>query len=278
MGERDFSDITNEEGFVGITLEQWLTHHQPSLQCKLHCALRLMEVLAQLHQRGWLLNAVCPSSILIDPDTLVVRLADLTGASPLGTPGSAVELADDLQRLHFQSPESTGRTNLIADHRSDFYSLGVLLYWLFTGVEPFQSNDANNLVYQHLATIPVVPVARNADIPPVVSAIIMKLLAKSPAQRYQNHAGLRADLQRCFDLLERGAELVGFDIGTQDGIGTFMLTSSLIGRDAELALLQQRFASVCAGRFECILIGGYSGIGKSRLMQELHGSIRRGRG
>src|SRR5690606_1849906 len=216
MGERDFSDITNEEGFVGITLEQWLTHHQPSLQCKLHCALRLLEVLAQLHQRGWLLNAVCPSSILIDPDTLAVRLADLAGASPLGTPGSAVELADDLQRLHFQSPESTGRTNLITDHRSDFYSLGVLLYWLFTGVEPFQSNDANNLVYQHLATIPVVPVARNADIPPVVSAIIMKLLAKSPAQRYQNHAGLRAALQRCLDLLERGAELDVFVIGTQE--------------------------------------------------------------
>ncbi|MEZ5509850.1 MAG: response regulator [Gammaproteobacteria bacterium] len=266
------------EAFDGISLAQWLDHHQPGIQHKLQCALQLVRLLSDLHVQGWLINALCPESILINPGAQQVCLADCSAASPLGIGRSEEEQTENLRELHFQSPEASGRTNQAPDHRSDFYSLGILLYRLFTGVEPFQSSDANNLIYQHLATIPVVPAAVAGDIPPVISGIIMKLLAKSPAERYQNHAGLQADLQHCLQLLERGDELVAFEIGTQDGIGTFMLTSSLIGRDSELALLQQRFANVCAGQFECVLIAGYSGIGKSRLMQELHGSIRRSRG
>jgi serine/threonine protein kinase len=182
------------------------------------------------------------------------------------------------QSLAYLSPEQTGRINRTADYRADFYSLGVLFYELLTGVLPFDTSDTLELIHSHLARAPRSPKEMKETTHEPLSQIIMKLLAKSPDQRYQSALGLKHDLEYCAREWATHRQLASFPLGQHDVSGRFLLPQKLYGRQQELEQLLAAFEGVCAGAAAFVLISGYSGIGKTKLVQELSKSIVRQRG
>jgi predicted ATPase/signal transduction histidine kinase/CheY-like chemotaxis protein len=179
------------------------------------------------------------------------------------------------------SPEQTGRMNRGLDYRTDFYSLGVTFYELLTGQLPFTTTDVLELVHCHIAKQPIPPHEVNAQIPKVVSGIIMKLMAKNAEQRYQSAWGVKADLEECLRQLETTGQIVTFQFGNQDIADKFQISQKLYGREAEVETLLTAFERIAAGKAkgaELLLVAGYSGIGKSALVQEIYKPITEKRG
>jgi serine/threonine protein kinase len=171
--------------------------------------------------------------------------------------------------------------NRTLDYRTDFYSLGVTFYELLTGQLPFTTTDILELVHCHIAKQPIPPHQVNADIPRVVSDIIMKLMAKNAEQRYQSAWGLKADLEECLRQLETTGEIATFQLGNQDISDKFQIPQKLYGREAEVETLLTAFERIAAGEAkgaELLLVAGYSGIGKSALVQEIYKPITEKRG
>jgi predicted ATPase/signal transduction histidine kinase len=243
----------------------------------LSLALSLTSTLAELHRRGIIHKDLKPSNIIVTPSgdtrlvdfgTATVQLVEHVDAAP----ATLIE-----GTLAYMSPEQTGRMNRSVDYRTDFYSLGVTLYELLTGSRPFHGRDALEWFHAHMAQAPQPPLERVPGLPPVLSAIVLKLLAKVAEERYQSADGLKADLERCRDNLLRGVH-EDFPLGVHDYPTHFQLPQRLYGRGAEATALRQGFERVAqGGRPELILVHGYSGIGKSALVHELHKPVVRQR-
>src|SRR6202041_1364391 len=167
--------------------------------------------------------------------------------------------------------EQTGRINCPIDSRSDLYSLGVTLYQMLTGSLPFTGSDPMEWVHCHIARKPVAPSERFENIPTPVSGIIMKLLAKAAEERYQTAAGAESDLRRCLAEWESHGLIKEFSPGEHDKPDRLMIPEKLYGRDREVDTLLSAFDRIVAGgRPELVLVSGYSGIGKSAVVNELH--------
>ncbi|GAA3975099.1 AAA family ATPase [Allohahella marinimesophila] len=167
------------------------------------------------------------------------------------------------------SPEQTGRTGLEIDHRSDLYSLGVTLFELFTGRLPFVSDDLMTLMHSHIARQPESLTAVREDVPAPVAAIVARLLAKLPDERYQSSFGIQADLAECQRQWQQNSQIEEFPLGTKDVAQRFRVSRKLYGRSAEEAALMDCFERVSGGHCEMLVVGGYSGIGKTVLVQQL---------
>ncbi|MBN2576283.1 MAG: AAA family ATPase [Deltaproteobacteria bacterium] len=178
--------------------------------------------------------------------------------------------------LAYMSPEQTGRMNRSVDRRADLYSLGVALYELGTGVLPFASDDPLELLHSHIARSPLPLHMIRSDWPRVVSEIVMRLLAKNAEDRYQDISGLKADLVRCRDLLDRTGTIPAFTLGERDFSDELRIPQKLYGRERELATLLATFERTCQGSAELLLVSGYSGVGKSVLVGELHKQLATG--
>ncbi|HSP79718.1 MAG TPA: AAA family ATPase, partial [Myxococcaceae bacterium] len=188
-------------------------------------------------------------------------------------PGPRALLAQE-GSLPYLSPEQTGRMNRGIDQRSDLYALGVTLYQMLTGRLPFTGGDALAWVHSHLALAPVPPRQLEPELPPVVEELVLKLLAKSADERYQSAASLEADLARCLAQLEERGEVAPFALGQSERGGRFRLPQRLYGRESERAALEEAFTRmVASGEAALALVGGYSGTGKSSLVQELYRPI-----
>jgi PAS domain S-box-containing protein len=177
------------------------------------------------------------------------------------------------------APEQTGRMNRSIDSRSDLYSLGVTLYQLFTGTLPFTASDPMEWVHCHVARQPENPRGRCPGLPASISAVIMKLLAKTAEDRYQTASGVASDLQRCLSEWERGSaqtspmsyQIEEFPLGEHDIPDRILIPEKLYGRANEIdALLASFDRVVVSGKPELVLVSGYSGIGKSSVVNELH--------
>ena len=183
------------------------------------------------------------------------------------------------------APEQTGRMNRSVDARSDLYALGVTLYQMATGVLPFEAADAMELVHCHIARRPVPPAERAPGVPAAVSAVVMKLLAKTPEDRYQTAAGVNDDLRRCLTLHRRGVSIEHFSLAVHDVPDVLRIPETLYGRERSIQELVAAFERVASeGSTELVLVSGYSGIGKSSIVNELQqdaesveGHLRRGK-
>src|ERR1700757_1150947 len=238
----------------------------------LRLALGLAEAVARLHHRGPIHKDLKPVHILVDPTGGWVRLTGFGIASRLPRERPAADPPEVIAgTLAYMAPEQNGRMNRSVDTRSDLYAVGVVLYQMLTGRLPFSASEPMEWVHCHIARRPVPPAERVPGVPAALSAIVMKLLAKTAEERYQTAAGLAADLQRCLDELERDGRIAPFAPGAQDIPDQLRIPEKLYGREREVGRLLAAFERVVAqGRPELVLVAGYSGIGKSSVVNELH--------
>ncbi|WP_437313792.1 AAA family ATPase [Sorangium sp. So ce385] len=267
------------EDFGGRSLDQLQRGPMP-LERFFPLALRLSAALAELHRHHVVHRDIKPQNLLYNPDTGEVKITDLGIACP--SPRGPEDLAHDALiagTLAYMAPEQTGRMNRSIDERTDLYSLGVTFYELLTGTLPFQASDPVAWVHCHIALTPPPPHALVPSIPPQLSAIVLKLLAKAAEERYQSALGLQHDLDRCFAELRARGAVEAFPLGQRDASDRFQIPQRLYGREREVEALLAVFERVVAhGRPELVLVSGYSGVGKSSLVAELHRPVVRERG
>src|SRR3954466_15830702 len=238
----------------------------------LRLAVAITSALGKLHQRGLIHKDIKPANIVVDCADGHVRLTGFGIASRLSRERQAPEPPETIAgTLAYMAPEQTGRMNRSIDARSDLYALGVTLYQMLTGVLPLAAADAMEWVHCHIARKPVPPGERLENVPAPVSAIVMKLLAKTPEDRYQTAGGVERDLRRCLAEWEAGCRADDFPLGLQDTPNQLLIPEELYGRDREIATLLSCFDRIIkTGVPELVLISGYAGIGKSSVVEELH--------
>ncbi|MCU0544992.1 MAG: AAA family ATPase [Oscillatoriaceae cyanobacterium Prado104] len=302
-------------------------------------AIQIVSILEGLIRCRVIHKDIKPANILINPDTKEVKLIDFSIASLLPRETQTLTSPNVLEgTLAYLSPEQTGRMNRGIDYRSDFYSLGVTFFELLTGILPFQGADAMELVHCHIAEKPPAASRVNSEIPPVLSAIISKLMAKNAEDRYQSALGLKWDLETCWQQWQATGNIAAFELGKRDVSDRFIIPEKLYGRETEVAALLAAFDRVASpkenriaspsknrisrvsrsqalpgnadpeaeplvsreaeppgmrsqaepenegdegeggGKSELMLVAGFSGIGKTSVVNEVHKPIVRQRG
>jgi predicted ATPase/signal transduction histidine kinase len=238
----------------------------------LQIAIAIAEAIRHVHERGLIHRDIKPANILVDP---VGRRAWLTGfgiASRMAREHQAPEPPAVIAgTLAYMAPEQTGRMNRATDSRSDLYALGVTLYELLTGTLPFRTSDPIELIHCHIAREPTPPSAHPRRPPKQLSSIVMKLLAKAAEDRYQTALGLETDLRTCLAALEETGRIELFPLATSDASDRLLVPERLYGRESQVATLLGAFDRVAtSGATHLVLVSGYSGIGKSSVVNELH--------
>ncbi|MDB9511618.1 AAA family ATPase, partial [Kamptonema animale CS-326] len=290
------------EDFGGISLKEWaMKGNLQSVQEFLTIAIALCNTLYLLYHERIIHKDIKPANILINPETKQVKLIDFSIASLLPRETQTLINPNVLEgTLAYISPEQTGRMNRGIDYRTDFYSLGVTFYELLTGKLPFQSNDLMELVHGHIAKAAPLVQEINPQIPSVLSDIVNKLMAKNAEDRYQSALGLKYDLEKCLTQLQVTGSIESFEIAQRDVCDRFLIPDKLYGRETEVETLLQAFERVAnppesplakgghppesplakGGHrgVEMMLVAGFSGIGKTAVVNEVHKPIVRQRG
>ncbi len=277
------------EDFGGISLKQLLETQQLSLEYCLEIAAQVVQALAYLHRHEIIHKDIKPANIIINPHTGIVKLSDFSIASELYKESTAITYPNEIEgSLAYMSPEQTGRMNRIVDFRSDFYSVGVTFYEMLTGKLPFECNEALEWVHCHIAKVPKTVEELNPNVPPPISQIVMKLMAKDAEDRYQSALGLLFDLVSSLFQIKTNGKIKKLIPGQRDASGILLIPQKLYGRDEEISTLLTAFERLIGedeknssgytlsngtSRSELILISGYSGVGKSSLVKHMHKCI-----
>ncbi|MGJ7512295.1 ATP-binding protein [Variovorax sp. GT1P44] len=243
-----------------------------------HLATGIAAALHGAHQAGLVHRNVKPENLLVCSDGSV-RLTGFGLAMHASVPSIALRPGAIVGTLSHMAPEQTGRTGQSVDSRGDLYSVGITLYEMLTGILPFSATDPIGWIHCHTARAPPAPSKLINNLPPQVDSIILRLLAKSPSERYQTAAGLQADLQECLDALTTRGFISPFLIGGRDVPDRLRIPDKLYGRGAEIRSLGAAFERVATfGTPELFVVMGAPGTGKSALVAELHKSIGRSQG
>ncbi len=271
------------EDMGGVSLAEYQPRASLCLSQFLDIAIQLSEILHQLHNNSIIHKDIKPANILIHPETKQVKLIDFSISTLLPKETQAVQTPNVLEgTLAYLSPEQTGRMNRGIDYRSDFYSLGVTFYELLMGTLPFSSNDALELIHAHIAISPE-PLSELAILggslcPPTLWQLILKLMAKNPEERYQSALGLKYDLEKCLAQYRESGKIEAFELGERDLCDRFIIPEKLYGREIEVQALLDAFERVAEGKSEMVMVAGFSGIGKTAVVNEVHKPIVRQRG
>ncbi|MCP4873789.1 MAG: protein kinase [Proteobacteria bacterium] len=257
----------------GAVLSHVLEAKRQTVAQATRIGVQLARAIGEVHRAGVVHKDIKPSNVLLDEADASVTIIDFGISSLLATERKRAVGPSRLEgTLAYCSPEQTGRMNRAVDHRSDFYSLGATLYEFLVGRRPLTSDDALELVHCHIARTPVPPHEADPSLPRNVSDVVMRLLAKSPEDRYQTARGIAADLKRCLETAEP------FELGTDDVSDRLAVSERLYGREGAIAQLMDAFRRAAGGRSEALWVYGYSGIGKSALIREVHKPIVEERG
>jgi serine/threonine protein kinase len=281
------------EDFGGRSLSMLDLAGQLDLADFLSLAIDIADILGRLHRHQIVHKDLNPSNIVLNPETGQVKIIDFGISTVLSRETLSFRNPNVLEgTLSYISPEQTGRMNRAVDYRTDFYSLGVTFYELVTGRLPFIGDDSVELVHSHIAKQPPALFNFRPDLPPVISDIILKLMAKNAEDRYQSAHGLKQDLSECLRHLIDLQQLTNFrlELGQQDWSNRLQVPQKLYGREAEISQLLAGFERVTRAvdhsdkvstpqnRVELMLIAGQAGIGKSALVQEVYQPLTEQRG
>ncbi len=238
----------------------------------LRISIPLAGALRQVHERGLIHKDIKPANVLVNVASGRVWLTGFGIAAHVPRERQDPEAPEVIAgTLAYMAPEQTGRMNRSIDARSDLYSLGITFYQMLTGTLPFSAADAMEWVYCHIARPPLPLDERVAGIPGPLAAIVMKLLAKAAEDRYQTAGGVEADLRKCLAAWESSARIDPFPLAMQDAPERLLIPELLYGRAREVETLLAAFDRVVkSGTPELVLVSGYSGIGKSSVINELH--------
>ncbi|MBE9011511.1 AAA family ATPase, partial [Pseudanabaenaceae cyanobacterium LEGE 13415] len=261
------------EDFGGISLRNYATqfsHYQISVEEFLPIAIQIAEILNDLCQHRIIHKDIKPDNLLINPQTKQVKLIDFSIASSLPRETQTLTNLSILEgTIAYLSPEQTGRMNRGIDYRTDFYSLGVTFYELLAGQLPFQSEDAMELIYAHIAKQPIPVNQINPAIPSVLAAIVMKLMAKNAEDRYQSARGLKHDLEICQQEWNKARQIPAFELAQRDYCDRWVMPQKLYGREQAIEALIAAYDRITKGASEIMLVSGVSGMGKTAVIQEV---------
>ncbi|MDD5712231.1 MAG: AAA family ATPase, partial [Smithellaceae bacterium] len=280
FSDRDETAFLTQDYFAGVPLDEFIrARYRLSLPDFFAIAIGLATALEKVHEAGIIHGGIKPHNILIDGATLTIRLIDFISAVDVRDVSHFIyDRSFVRETLAYTSPEQTGRISHRVVFSSDLYSLGTVFYEMLTGRLPFSSADPLELIHSHLAEEAPPAHELNPGVPAVLGHLVAKLMFKEPEKRYQHSRGLLADLERCRD-----------EYAATDAIGAFPLESNvyshrvtfiskMVGRDREAEMILAEYEQVVQGEFRSLFISGLSGIGKTRLIQELQKPIVRHRG
>jgi histidine kinase len=279
-------DVERRNGRVALILEDFGGERLPitrerglALERFFPLAAGIVRALGGVHAKGVIHKDINPRNVLVNLRSGAVKLIDFSLSSELSHEHPDAVPCKDLEgTLPYLSPEQTGRTNRDLDFRTDYYSLGVTFYELLTGGLPFSAPDVLGYVHCHLSQKPPSAREKNPEVPEALARIVAKLLAKNPDDRYESTRGLASDLERAERLFKTGAVTQTFELGTDDVSERFRVSRELVGREPEIARLLAAFESASNGASRLVLVSGYSGVGKTSLVREIHRPVIEKRG
>jgi len=267
------------EDFGGESLKILMQQRKFTLEEFLLLAIATTEILGQIHRANIIHKDINPSNLVFNPATGQLKIIDFGISTQLTRETPTLKNPNILEgTLAYISPEQTGRMNRSLDYRADFYSLGVTFYELLTGKLPFETQDALELVHCHIARQSVPPHEIEPEVPVIVSQLVSKLMAKNAENRYQTAGGIKHDLEMCLVQLQATGNIEQFPLGTRDISDRFLIPEKLYGRETEVSSLLAAFERVSTGSAEMMLVAGFSGIGKTAVVNEVHKPIARQRG
>ena len=260
-------------------LSEYIALHSLNLAECLAIAIQLAEILHDLHQQRVIHKDIKPANILFHPESKQIKLIDFSLASLLPKETTEIVSPNVLEgTLDYISPEQTGRMNRGIDYRTDFYALGVTLFELFSGQLPFPSDDPLELLHCHIAKPALLVCELKPEIPLAIAQIIFKLMAKNAEDRYQSALGLKYDLEFSLNQFNATGTISSLEIAARDRSDRFTIPEKLYGREAEVSALLAAFERVSTGAAEMILVAGFSGVGKTAVVNEVHKPIVKQRG
>ncbi|MGZ3775522.1 MAG: AAA family ATPase [Pseudobdellovibrionaceae bacterium] len=266
--------------FPGIPISEWV-HKQETLNLEdfFSIALKLADIIDSIQKSGIIHGGIKPHNIIVEPKTLDIKIVDFITPLDIRNISHFIYDKNFIEgTLAYTSPEQTGRINHRVDFTTDIYSLGIIFYELLTGRLPFFSTDPLELIHSHLAEEAPTADILNPAVPPIVGKIISKLMLKQPEKRYQSGSGLYADLYQCMQQWLQNKKIEDFSLGTKDRTHRVTFVSKMVGRDDEAQIILNEYTSVAQGHFRSVFISGFSGIGKTRLIQELQRPIVKNQG
>ncbi len=266
----------------GISLAYWMEKRERSpleIEVFLKIARKVVWTMGAIHQAGIVHKDMVPRNLLVDEDGYDIRIIDFGISCELSRERQDPNLSRRLEgSMPYISPEQTGRMNRDLDYRSDYYSLGVTFFELLTGTLPFWADNVLEWIHSHISKRNPSPRDVNSDVPEALSNIVSKLMAKNAEDRYQSSFGLLSDLERCQSDFAQSGTISFFEVGKEDLSEKFQVSQKLYGRDEEVKTLQQIFERAASGGIELCLVSGYSGVGKTSIVNEIDKPIVREKG